>query len=63
MEGVIQGFLAVYELTEGNRFITARTYSTRTNLSHEVSTLTLLLAKQAHVTDRTLIDGVGLSGL
>ena len=59
----VQSFLGVYKLTEGNWFITTRTDSTRTNLSHEAATLAVLFAKEAYITGWAFVNGVGLSGL
>ena len=59
----MQGFLGVEKLTEGDWFIATRTDAARTNLSHEGSALTALLAKETYTTGRALVDGVGLSGL
>lgn len=59
----MQGFLGAKKLTDGDWFIATRTDSARTNLSHEASALTALLAKETYATGRALVDGVGLSGL
>ncbi len=61
--GHVQSFLGVGKLTECNWFIATRTDPARTNLSHEPSALTLLLAKQAYTTGLTLVNSVRLCGL
>ena len=59
----VQSFLGAYKLTESNWFIATRTDSTRTNLSHEASTLAVLFAKEAYITGWAFVNGVGISGL
>ena len=54
--------LAVKKLTEGDWFIATRTDPTRTNLSHEASTFTVLLATEAYIAGWALVSGIGLSG-
>ena len=63
VEGDMQDFLGAKKLTESDWFIATRTDPARTNLSHEASALTALLAKEAYATGRALVDCVGLSGL
>ena len=63
VEWVIDRFLGVSKLTESNWFITTRTDSTRTNLSHEASALAVLFTKEAYITGWAFVNGVGLSGL